>query len=70
MEVIQFRNRFDSQGPGIPGIIPDEATLRLKNFQEQYDAFEEKMHTLHAVQKLYGIMPTPFHELQKTGKVR
>ena len=67
--VIQFRNSFDSQGPGVPGILPKEAALRLKDFQEQYNTFQEKMETLHAVQKLYGIMPTPFSELEKTGKV-
>lgn len=67
--VIQFRISFDSQGPGIPGIIPDEVALRLKDFQEQYNMFEENMNTLHAVQNLYGIMPTSFHELEKIGKV-
>uniref|UniRef100_A0A7M5WVD3 Uncharacterized protein n=2 Tax=Clytia hemisphaerica TaxID=252671 RepID=A0A7M5WVD3_9CNID len=65
--VIRFRNSFDSQGPGVPGILPKEAALRLKNFQEQYNSFQSNMKTLHAVQKLYGIMPTPFTELEKTG---
>lgn len=67
--VIQFRNSFDSQGPGIPGIVPNEAVSRLKDFQGKYHTFEENMKTLHSVQKLYGIMPTPFDELEKTGKV-
>ena len=69
MAVIRFRNSFDSQGPGVPGILPKEAALRLKNFQEQYSSFQANMKTLHAVQKLYGIMPTPFTELEKTGTV-
>ena len=67
--VIQFRNSFDSQGPGVPGILPKEAASRLKEFQEQYKSFKETMNTLHAVQKLYGIMPTLFSELDKTGTV-
>jgi dynein heavy chain len=28
VEVIQFRNAFDAQGPAVPGIIPSEAVSR------------------------------------------
>lgn len=28
VEVIQFRNAFDAQGPAVPGISPEEAVLR------------------------------------------
>ena len=70
VEVIQFRNKFDSQGPGIPGISPNEAVIQLKEFQIKFDKFDQKRSTLHAVQKLFGIKPTPFDELRKTGEVK
>lgn len=28
VEVIQFRNAFDAQGPAVPGITPSEAVVR------------------------------------------
>ena len=67
--MIQFRNRFDSQGPGIPGLSPNDAVSRLMNFQEEYKKFDKKKEMLHAVQLLYGLSPTPFIELDKTGEV-
>ena len=68
VEVIQFRKKFDSQRPGIPGISPNEVVLQLKEFQIKFGEFDQKRSTLHAVQKLFGIKPTPFDELRKTGE--
>lgn len=70
MNVIQFRNSFDSQGPGVPGVRPAEAVARLQDFQQRYTQFEAKRKTLDSVQLLFGIVPTPFPELDKTGEVR
>ena len=69
MNVIQFRNSFDSQGPGVPGVRPAEAVARLQDFQQRYTQFEAKRKTLDSVQLLFGIVPTPFLELDKTGEV-
>ena len=69
VEVIQFRNSFDSQGPAIPGITPEQAFVRLKDFQGFFNKLDEKKQTLHAVQRLFGIQPMPFDELKKTGEV-
>ena len=69
MNVIQFRNSFDSQGPGVPGVRPAEAVARLQDFQQRYTQFEAKRKTLDSVQLLFGIVPTPFPELDKTGEV-
>ena len=69
VNVIQFRNSFDSQGPGVPGVRPAEAVARLQDFQQRYTQFEAKRKTLDSVQLLFGIVPTPFHELDKTGEV-
>lgn len=69
VNVIQFRNSFDSQGPGVPGVRPAEAVARLHNFQQHYTQFEAKRKTLDSVQLLFGIVPTLFPELDKTGEV-
>lgn len=69
MNVIQFRNSFDSQGPGVPSVRPAEAVTRLHDFQQRYTQFEAKRKTLDSVQLLFGIVPTPFPELDKTGEV-
>ena len=69
VNVIQFRNSFDSQGPGVSGVRPAEAVTRLHDFQQHYTQFEAKRKTLDSVQLLFGIVPTPFHELDKTGEV-
>lgn len=68
VNVIQFRNSFDSQGPGVPGVRPAEAVMRLQDFQQHYTQFEAKRKTLDSVQMLFGIVPTPFAELDKTGE--
>ena len=70
MEVIQFRNSFDSQGPGVPGIIPSEAVRRLKRFHDQFYQLDHRRKVLDAVQIRFGIAPTLFSELDKTGEVK
>ncbi|XP_077137822.1 dynein axonemal heavy chain 5-like [Ranitomeya variabilis] len=68
VEVIQFRNRFDTQGPAAPGVRPEEAVTRLHDFNEKYQAFDAKRKTLNSVQKLFNVVPKKFYELDKTGK--
>ena len=48
---------------------PAEAVARLQDFQQRYTQFEAKRKTLDSVQLLFGIVPTPFPELDKTGEV-
>ena len=67
--MIQFRNSFDSQGPAVPGVRPAEAVGRLQDFQQRYTQYEAQRQTLDAVQILFGIPLTPYHELDKTGEV-
>ncbi|XP_056421918.1 uncharacterized protein LOC130362045 isoform X2 [Hyla sarda] len=68
VEVIQFRNRFDTQGPAAPGVKPEEAVARLHDFNEKYQAYDAKRKTLNSVQKLFNIVPKKFYELDRTGK--
>jgi hypothetical protein len=69
VEVIQFRNAFDAQGPAVPGIPPAEAVSRLQDFQQRYHLYDSKRKTLDSVSKLFGIPCKPFAELDKTGEV-
>ena len=32
VETIRFRNSFDSEGPLVPGLLPDDATSRVGKF--------------------------------------
>lgn len=69
VEVIQFRNAFDAQGPSVPGIQPSEAVSRLQDFQLRYQIYDAKRKTLDSVSKLFGISGKPFPELERTGEV-
>lgn len=69
VEVIQFRNAFDAQGPSVPGIPPSEAVTRLQDFQQRYLVYDAKRKTLDSVSKLFGIVCKPFPELDRTGEV-
>ncbi|XP_033113255.1 dynein heavy chain 5, axonemal-like isoform X2 [Anneissia japonica] len=68
VEVIQFRNSFDSQGPAVPGVQPAEAVSRLHEFLEIYKLYDSKRKTLDSVSRLFGINCKPFPELDKTGE--
>ncbi|BFZ10052.1 hypothetical protein BsWGS_13093 [Bradybaena similaris] len=68
VEVIQFRNAFDAQGPAVPGIYPAEAVSRLHDFQHMFTIYETKCKMLNSVSKQFGIACKPFPELDKTGE--
>uniref|UniRef100_A0A1I8GY12 DHC_N1 domain-containing protein n=1 Tax=Macrostomum lignano TaxID=282301 RepID=A0A1I8GY12_9PLAT len=68
VEVIQFRNQFDAQGPFVPDIEPLDAVKRLHRFQEVYDKLSRKRQTLDSVSKLFGIITKSFDELDRTGE--
>ena len=68
VEVIQFRNAFDAQGPAVPGIEPQEAVQRLHMFTQKYHLYDQKRKTLDSVSHLFGIPCKPFPELDRTGE--
>nr|XP_014351636.1 PREDICTED: dynein heavy chain 8, axonemal-like [Latimeria chalumnae] len=68
VEVIQLRNSFDNQGPAAPGVRPEEAVQRLRDFEQKFQAYDAKRKTLNSVQRLFGMIPKAFPELDKTGK--
>ena len=53
----------------MPGVQPTNAVERLRNFQHSYSEYEAKRKILDAVQLLFGVAPTPFPELDRTGEV-
>ncbi|XP_033874385.3 dynein axonemal heavy chain 8-like [Acipenser ruthenus] len=68
VDVIQFRNSFDTQGPAAPGLKPEEAVHQLQEFQEKFKVYDAKKKTLNSLQRLFGITPKAFLELDRTGK--
>ena len=42
IDVVQFRNDFEANGPMVPGIAPAEANERLRKFQRLYEQREHK----------------------------
>lgn len=70
VEVIQFRNLFDSQGPGVAGIQPTEAMLRLDEFQKRFIVYEARRQSIDSAAKLFSIPCKPFPELYRTEEVQ
>ncbi|XP_052708586.1 uncharacterized protein LOC128183562 isoform X10 [Crassostrea angulata] len=68
VEVMEFRNAFDSQGPNTPNTPPAKAVASLQEFQQKYKLYDSKRNTLVSVSKLFGIVCKPFPELDKTGE--
>ncbi|MGH0161968.1 UNVERIFIED_CONTAM: hypothetical protein FKN15_041793 [Acipenser sinensis] len=68
VDVIQFRNSFDTQGPAAPGLKPEEAVHQLQEFQEKFKVYDAKKKTLNSLQRLFGITPKAFPELDRTRK--
>ena len=66
VETIQFRNSFDSEGPLVPGLQPNEAVSRLGSFLERCEDLQEHHGLLDAVQRLLDIPLTPYPELDQT----
>lgn len=68
--VIQFRNKFDAEGPVVPGVLPREAVGRLIAFQKEYDRHVDSRRVLDAVQGLFGVPVALYPELDQLGEVR
>ncbi|CAM39085.2 putative dynein heavy chain [Leishmania braziliensis MHOM/BR/75/M2904] len=67
-EVVAFRNDYDSSGPMVEGLPPQEAMERLKRFQRQFDDKYRKWMTYMAGEELFGLPVHKYPELVKTKK--
>jgi hypothetical protein len=66
--IIQFRNKFDVEGPVVPGLMPREAVDRLNTFQKEYSRHMETRKMLDAVQRLLQVPTTLYPELDQLGE--
>eukprot|EP00966_Prymnesium_polylepis_P108303 2506981-Prymnesium_polylepis.2 len=63
VDVIQFRNDFEANGPGVPGLPPMDANERLRKFQRLYEERERKWQAYVAGEQLFGLPVTSYPEL-------
>ena len=66
VDVTQFRNDFEANGPMVPGIAPAEANERLRKFQRLYEERERKWEAYRAGEELFGLPITDYPELNET----
>jgi len=66
VDVIQFRNDFEANGPMVPGVAPMEADERLRKFQRLFEERSRKWTAYSEGEKLFGLEVTPYPELEKT----
>ena len=66
VDVIQFRNDFEANGPGVPGLPPLEANERLLKFKRLYEERERKYEAYNAGEQLFGLPITEYPDLQQT----
>ena len=67
-DVTQFRAAFETEGPMVPGLTPDEANERLMKFKSMYEQREKKFATYSAGEALFGLPTTDYPSLSKTKK--
>jgi dynein heavy chain len=66
VDVVQFRNDFEANGPGVPGLPPMDACERLRKFQRLYEERARKFDSYSAGEQLFGLSITSYPELEKT----
>jgi len=66
VEVKEFRDDFEKNGPMVAGIPPQEAMTRLKNFEDQYSIKERTYKTNHLGENLFGLHNRKYPELELT----
>ena len=66
VDVAQFRSDFEANGPGVPGLPPQEANERLRKFQRLFEERERKWEAYVAGEQLFGLAVTQYPELERT----
>jgi dynein heavy chain, axonemal len=67
-DVHSFRDKFEKEGPMVPGIEPREALNRLRMFQEEYSIRQRKYQSYYSGETLFGLPHTQYPKLEKTQK--
>eukprot|EP00002_Diphylleia_rotans_P028875 TRINITY_DN5840_c0_g1_i3.p1 TRINITY_DN5840_c0_g1~~TRINITY_DN5840_c0_g1_i3.p1 ORF type:complete len:4482 (-),score=987.95 TRINITY_DN5840_c0_g1_i3:157-13602(-) len=68
VDVIQFRNDYDANGPSVAGLKQEEAVERLKFFQRMFDERQRKWEAYISGEELFGLPRTDYPELSRTKK--
>eukprot|EP00976_Prorocentrum_cordatum_P089032 1187583-Prorocentrum_minimum.AAC.1 len=66
VDVVNFRQDFDANGPMVEGLDPMEAVDRLKKFQQLFDVRKRKWVNYSSGEELFGLTVTQYPELEKT----
>nr|XP_012602340.2 dynein heavy chain 8, axonemal [Microcebus murinus] len=67
-DVINFAEAYESEGPMVPNIPPQEASNRLQIFQANFDDLWRKFVTYSSGEQLFGLPVTDYEVLHKTRK--
>ncbi|XP_074653701.1 dynein axonemal heavy chain 8-like [Tubulanus polymorphus] len=67
-DVGSFMGDYDTVGPMVDGIAPQEASDRLNAFQNKFDDLWRKFNTYSAGEELFGLSVTEYPDLQRTKK--
>jgi len=67
IDVKDYRQDFEQNGPMVPGILPSDALFKLKQFQEGQAVRDRKKASYSAGEALFALPTTEYPELDKTG---
>ncbi|KAM6185105.1 dynein axonemal heavy chain 8 [Rhynchocyon petersi] len=67
-DVLNFAESYDTEGPMVPNIPPQEASNRLQIFQANFDDLWRKFVTYSSGEQLFGLPVTDYEVLHKTRK--
>ncbi|XP_074024884.1 dynein axonemal heavy chain 8 [Numenius arquata] len=67
-DVANFEISYETEGPMIPSIAPQEASNRLQIFQANFDELWRKFITYSSGEQLFGLPVTDYHVLHKVRK--
>merc|ERR1712166_1462336 len=67
-EVSTFRSDYETNGPMVPGISPDEAMSRLQKSTKLYELVERKYERYAGGEELFALKKTEYPALIKTKK--
>ncbi|XP_026153434.1 dynein heavy chain 8, axonemal-like [Mastacembelus armatus] len=67
-DVATFTEQYDSEGPMVTGIAPQEASLRLQRFQARFEELWRKFNTYTSGEQLLGLPVTEYDCLHKKKK--
>ncbi|XP_028903091.1 dynein heavy chain 8, axonemal isoform X1 [Ornithorhynchus anatinus] len=67
-DVSNFAESYETEGPMVPNIAPQEASNRLQIFQANFDDLWRKFVTYSSGEQLFGLPVTDYEVLHKTRK--